>query len=164
MLTHMRYFGYIFNPVSFYYCFDQKDTAVETIIADITNTPWHERHAYVLGESMNETKNGNKRYRFTKQFHVSAFMDMNFTYDWRFSVPGDSIVVHMINRKDDTPFFDATLTMKRREISSAGLARVLLRYPFMTAKVITMIYWQALRLRLKGAPFYVHPRKIEKEH
>jgi DUF1365 family protein len=164
ILTHLRYFGYIFNPVSFYYCYNREDTSVETIIADITNTPWNERYAYVLGETLNETKNGRKRYRFTKQFHVSPFMDMNFAYDWRFNTPGNSLNIHMINLKDDELFFDATLTLKRLEISSATLIRVLLRYPLMTFKVSTLIYWQALRLRLKRIPFYTHPDKIQKEN
>ena len=102
---------------------------------------------------------GWKRYQFPKAFHVSPFMEMEIWYDWRFREPGESINVHIINTAHGKKRFDATLSLTRREITSASLARVLLAYPFMTMKVICMIYWQALRLRTKGATFYVHPSK-----
>jgi DUF1365 family protein len=157
LLTHLRYFGYCFNPVSFYYCFDPEDEHVETMVAEINNTPWGERHAYVLTESMNEASLRKKRYRFDKVFHVSPFMDMDMQYDWRFVQPGHELVVHMENVLKGSPFFDATLTLERREITSASLAKVLAFYPFMTLKVIAAIHWQALRLWWKKCPYYVHP-------
>ena len=142
LLTHLRYFGYCFNPVSFYYCFDAEDEYVETIVAEINNTPWGERHSYVLAESMNTATLGKKRYRFDKEFHVSPFMDMDMQYDWRFVEPGRELVVHMENVLKGSSFFDATLTLKRREITSASLAKVLAFYPLMTLKVIAAIHWQ----------------------
>ena len=159
LLTHVRYFGYCFNPVSFYYVYDSDGTNVETIVADITNTPWNERFQYVLDESSNETPGDRKRFQFPKSFHVSPFMDMDFRYDWRFNEPGKSLNIHMINLQDEEPFFDATLTLERHEIDRRSLTNVLFKYPFMTLKVTTMIYWQALKLRLKGAQFYTHPTK-----
>jgi hypothetical protein len=160
LLTHLRYFGYCFNPVSLYYCYDHADQHVETIVAEIHNTPWGEEYCYVLSEDLNEHPvRGWKRYQHVKNFHISPFMDMGIHYDWRFREPGQSLNVHMINLQEDTKLFDATLTLKRREISGRALTRVLLAYPLMTAKVTTMIYLQALRLWSKGAPFYVHPAK-----
>jgi len=160
MLTHLRYFGYCFNPVSFYYCFDQQDRRVETVIADIHNTPWLEEYPYVLGDDLNEhARKDWRRYRFEKRFHVSPFMDMDMDYDWRFRMPGQSLNVHMINHRNGRKLFDASLNLKRREIDHRSLARVLTIYPAMTVKVTAMIYWQALRLHLKGAPFFVHPSK-----
>jgi DUF1365 family protein len=97
MLTHLRYFGHCFNPVSFFYCFDPTDRHVETIVAEVHNTPWHERHCYVLTEALNDAAEPWKYYRFRKDFHVSPFMDMNQHYDWRFLQPGDRIQVHMQN-------------------------------------------------------------------
>lgn len=152
MLTHLRYFGYCFNPVTFYYCFDG-DT-VEAVVAEITNTPWGERHAYVV-------PGGARRHRFRKEFHVSPFMGMDYTYDWSLPDPGERLVVHMENRADGAKPFDATLVMKRRAITRRSLASVLARFPFMTLRVVVSIYWHALRLRLKRCPFHTHPSKIE---
>ena len=160
MLTHLRYFGYCFNPVSFYYCFDPDDTRVETIVAEIHNTPWLERHPYVLGDQLNIHRRPDwRRFRFNKDFHVSPFMDMDIDYDWRFRVPGQQLNVHMVNYRNGEKLFDASLSLKRREISSSALNRVLMHYPLMTAKVTALIYWQALRLHLKKVPFYTHPAK-----
>ena len=162
LLTHLRYFGYCFNPVSFYYCYDESDEEVETIVAEIHNTPWGEEYCYVLGEDLNEhPMRGWKRYQFNKNFHISPFMDMDIWYDWRFRKPGKSLTVHMNNSEKGKKLFDATLTLNRREIDSYLLNRVLIAYPLMTLKVTTMIYLQALRLWSKGAVFYVHPDKRE---
>lgn len=159
LLTHLRYFGYVFNPVSFYFCYDASGHHVESIVAEITNTPWGERHCYVLGPQGNLGQGGRKRYRLDKAFHISPFIDMNVAYDWRFSEPASQVAIHMENLKAGHPFFDATMVLQRREISGAALARVLAEYPVMTLKVIGAIYWQALRLWVKGVPFHEHPDK-----
>jgi DUF1365 family protein len=163
MLTHMRYFGYIFNPVSFYYCFDGTGTKVHTILAEITNTPWKERHAYVLPVTSATRNDSVMRFEFGKEFHVSPFWPMDMSYDWRLSAPGEQLRIHMDNlqRKGGHPrrVFDATLTLQRKEISSAALARALYRYPLMTAKVSGAIYWQALRLWFRRTPFFTHPNR-----
>ncbi len=159
MLTHFRYFGHCFNPVSFYYCYDEEDSKVEYLVAEITNTPWLERHSYVLGEKLNHTSGPRKRYQFAKEFHVSPFMDMDFRYDWHFDQPADALNIHMINFKEDVTFFEAILSLHRREISGPALAWVLIRFPAMTLKVLAMIYWQAFRLWLKKTPYYEHQIK-----
>lgn len=161
VLTHLRYFGYVMNPVSFYYVYDSAGSRVETIVAEVNNTPWNERHAYVLNSAIDDGTGDKKRYRLDKQFHVSPFMDMNMKYDWRFSGPGRSLVVHMENLNDAGRLFDATLVMKREELTGGSLARALMRHPWMTARVVTGIYWQALLLYIRRAPFYTHPAKRE---
>lgn len=109
---------------------------------------------------MNEHLNDDwRRFRFDKDFHVSPFMDMDIDYDWRFRVPGQHLNVHMVNYRKGSKLFDASLALKRREISSASLNRVLISYPLMTAKVTSLIYWQALKLHLKKVPIYTHPSK-----
>jgi len=159
LLTHLRYFGYVFNPVSFYFCYDASDNRVESIVAEITNTPWGERHCYVLGPQDNLGQRERKRYRFDKIFHISPFIDMNVVYDWRFTEPASHLAIYMENVKAGQPFFDATMVLRRRELSSPALAGVLTEYPLMTLKVIGAIYWQAMRLWAKGVPFHAHPEK-----
>lgn len=160
MLTHLRYFGYCFNPASFYYCYDVSDNRVETIVVEIHNTPWLERHCYVLGDTQNEHPVDHwRRYRFNKDFHVSPFIDMDISYDWRFLVPGENIRVHMINFEKGKKLFDASLMLQRRAISHKELTRLIFKYPFMTIKVTAMIYFQAMRLLLKSTPFFTHPKK-----
>ncbi len=158
LLTHLRYLGYCMNPVSFYYCFDAAGARVETIVAEVHNTPWGERHCYVLDESRQEAGERTKRYRFRKEFHVSPYMPMQQGYDWRFGPPGRRLVVHMVNEEGSATVFDATLLLRRRPINGWQLARVWWRYPWMTAKVIAAIYWQALRLWAKRCPYYPHPK------
>jgi hypothetical protein len=159
LLTHLRYLGYCFNPVSFYYCFDAAGTRVETIVAEINNTPWGERHCYVLPGTPSGSA-GHQRFRFGKDFHVSPFMPLDIDYDWRFSAPGEQLAVHMENFRGGEKIFDATLQFARRPITAWSLAGALLRYPFMTLAVIRRIYWQALRLWLKRVPFHTHPSKV----
>jgi DUF1365 family protein len=161
LLTHLRYFGYCFNPVSFYYCFDEADERVETIVAEVNNTPWGERHCYVLHDGEPLGQAGARRWAPEKKMHVSPFMPMDVDYDWRFSEPRGSLSVHMQNFREGEKLFDATLGLTRNEITGASLARVLLTYPWMTARVIVAIHWQALRLWLKRVPFLVHPDKKE---
>ena len=159
LLTHLRYFGYVFNPVSFYFCYDRSACRVDTIVAEITNTPWGERHCYVLGPEDNRASGKRKHYRLDKVFHISPFIDMDVVYDWRFTEPTSQVAIHMENLRDGRPFFDATMRLERRELSGASLARVLVQYPLMTSKIIGAIHWQALRLWIKGVPFFAHPKK-----
>lgn len=164
LLTQLRLFGVLFNPVSFYYCFDAEGK-LRSILAEITNTPWHERHAYVLpvgssSPAMQYQNRGANRhcFRFDKVFHVSPFNPMNMHYQWNFSEPDAHLRVHMDNlmQTDQAKHFDATMTLERLPLHEK-LAPTLLRFPWMTAKVVTGIYWQALKLKLKGLPFYDHP-------
>jgi DUF1365 family protein len=161
LLTHLRYLGHCFNPVSFYYCYDAAGTQVSTIVAEVNNTPWGEQHCYVLGQDLDEGSGAWHRYRFPKGFHVSPFIDMTVDYDWRFREPGETIAVTMENLDQATGerILAAHLGLARRELSSDQLTRVLVRYPLMTLQVITLIHWQALRLWRRGAEFFVHPAR-----
>jgi DUF1365 family protein len=161
LLTHLRYFGVVFNPVSFYYCFDQDDTHVECIVAEITNTPWGERHAYVLPINASTSGTRHLRYELQKDFHVSPFMPMDIDYQWFFSAPESRLNVHMVNLHQDEKMFNATLTLAQQPLTATQCARALLQYPCMTLKVIAAIYWQALKLFVKGIPFYTHPAKLD---
>jgi DUF1365 family protein len=159
LLTHLSYFGYCFNPVSFYYCFDEDGRDVETIVAEVSNTPWGERTCYVLPVEQSLTKGRALRFTPEKKMHVSPFMDMDISYDWSFTQPGEGLKVFMANARDGQRFFDASISLERREINGRSLASVLFRYPWMTGRVVAGIYWQALLLWIKRCPFYPHPSK-----
>lgn len=158
LLTHLRYAGVVFNPVSFYYCYEADGVTLACILAEITNTPWRERHAYVLPLETALRRGRSLRWTFAKSFHVSPFMPMDRTYDWRFTVPGEDLQVHMDVLREGEREFDATLCLRRLPLCGASLARVLWRYPLMTAQVIGAIHWQALRLWMKRNPVHDHPQ------
>jgi len=161
LLTHLRFLGYVFNPVSFYYCFD-RDEGLRAVVAEVTNIPWKERHCYVLVPEEPAGPDGLLRLRTPKAFHVSPFLGMDAVYHWRLSRPGRELRVHIASHDAaGNPFFDADLRLSRREITTGALARVGVRYPWMTAQVVAGIYWQALRLRRRGVPVHPHPRERE---
>lgn len=160
MLAHLRYLGHCFNPVAFYWCFAPDGERVEAIVAEVTNTPWGERHAYVAAAS--GTNELTIESRHDKALHVSPFMAMEMAYRWRLSLPGERLAVTIESRDaEGTLVFDAQLALHRRAIDRAALTRVLVRHPAMTLRVLGGIYGQALRLRLKGARWHAHPTPAE---
>lgn len=158
LLAHLRYFGHSFNPVSFYYCYEPDGVRLDAIVAEITNTPWKERHAYVLDARAALREPGRPlRFRFPKAFHVSPFMPMEQVYDWSFTEPGERLAVHMMNLGGDDRVFDATMRLQRREITGPALAWRLIRFPAMSLQVVAKIHWEALRLWVKGVGVHRHP-------
>jgi len=156
LLTHLRSFGHCFNPVSFYYCFD--GDRVAAIVAEVTNTPWGERHAYVL------PRGGDERVltgEMDKALHVSPFMGMEQRYEWHVPPPGETLSVHIASRQaSEERAFDATLSLRRRELSRRSLADVTLRYPAPTLRMLGLIYGHALKLRLGGVRPHPHPQAV----
>jgi DUF1365 family protein len=153
LLTQPRTFGHCFNPVSFYYCFTVQEQ-LDAVVAEVTNTPWGERHAYVLRRS-NEGPVLDAG--FTKALHVSPFMGMEQRYTMRVAEPGPTLTVHIESHEHEQLAFDATLALRRRPLTRAGLARVTARYPAATLRALALIYAHALALKLKGVPVHPHP-------
>jgi DUF1365 family protein len=154
LLTHLRTFGHCFNPVSFYYCFAPDGEELEAIVAEVTNTPWGERHAYVLraGDPI-------PRGAFDKALHVSPFMPMDQRYSWRAPAPGPTLSVQIESRQGDRKAFDATLGLKRRPLTRRSLASATARHPAATLRMLALIYGHAVALKLKGVPVQPHPAR-----
>jgi DUF1365 family protein len=154
LLTHLRYLGYNFNPISLFYCYGT-DGALETVLAEVNNT-FGETCNYWLSEG--EGDRGHIYHR-KKTMHVSPFMGMDLDYRFVLPNPGEQLVAHMSTIDEGRSYFDATLTLEREAWSAAALHRALRKFPWMTAKVITAIHWQALRLYLKKVPVFTHPAR-----
>lgn len=161
MLANLRYFGYIMNPLVVYYCFDKQGENLEAIVAEVNNTPWNEKHPYVLDcrksalTPVDTTADEAKQHahQFEKAFTVSPFNPVNMTYQWQSSVPAKQLSVHIQNILAGQQVFEASLMLTREEVTARNLRKCLIQYPFFTVKVITAIYWQALKLFVKGVPF-----------
>lgn len=156
LLTHFRYFGHIFNPISMYYCFDKTGDQLTHVVAEVTNTPWKEQYCYVLPGETHENDFVTDSQQ--KDFHVSPFMNMNMNYQWDIQVPGEHLKLGIENIADDKKLFDATMSLKRTEITSRNLSSALIGFPLMTLKVVSAIHLQALKLWLKGIDYVPHPK------
>ena len=158
MLGHLRTWGWLFNPITLYFCSDAGGAQVDALVAEVTNTPWHERHAYVLGPIPGPAVG---EYRFPKALHVSPFMGMDQEYVLRCDAPGhrpgDRFVVRLASIESGDKVFEATLALRHREATRRELGRMLWSYPLMTLRVSTAIQLQAFHLWRKGAPFHPHP-------
>jgi uncharacterized protein len=170
VLTGLRSFGHCFNPVSFYYCHDAGGR-LAALVAEVTNTPWGERHAYVLpvpvsvpgpAPVLGDVPVGDPpavfHARAAKQLHVSPFMPLDQVYEIRATPPGPTLSVHIDSRQDGASAFDATLSLRRRPLTRATLARATARHPAATLRVLTLIYRHALGLWLRGVPPHPHRR------
>jgi uncharacterized protein len=156
LLAQLRSFGHSFNPASFYYCFEPGGERVQALVAEVTNTPWGERYAYVIeGKQRDSAVLAGE---FDKALHVSPFMGMDHRYDARAATPAQTLSVHISSSRAGVTVFDATLTLRRRELTRASMASITLRYPLATVRVLALIYAHALGLKLAGVPVHPHPR------
>ena len=155
VLTQLSSLGLCFNPVSFYYCFTPGGAQLDNVLAEVTNTPWGERHCYLLDER--RAGPAIVSGRFAKQLHVSPFMGMDHVYEATASVPADTLSVHISSRRGGGVAFDATLSLRRRELTRASAAWLSARFPLATVRVLALIYGHAVGLKLAGARVHPHP-------
>lgn len=161
LLTQPRTLGWLFNPIAIYFCFDGEDR-LQAVVCEVTNTPWHDRHWYVVPAGPPTGRAGIRRARFAKEMHVSPFLGMDLHYRLSFSEPDHRLWVRLeaIGAEGDR-VFDADLVLRRRAIDRWSMVRTPLRHPFTTLKTSLGIYIRALRLWLRGAPFHRHPHRRE---
>ncbi len=173
LLTHLRYLGYCFNPISFFFCYDQGGQ-LDTVLAEVNSTFGESRNYWLWPRNRQSPANAPDRpsaapalhFRCPKALHVSPFMEMNLDYEFVLTEPGEKLVAHMNTQESGPvpaspqPLLDATLALEREPWTARSLGRVLLRHPWMTAKVIGAIHWQALLLFLKRVPVYTHPARV----
>lgn len=151
LLTQPRSWGLAFNPASFFYCHDA-DGTLAAILCEVSNTPWRERYHYVLPVPAQ----GAAQFAVAKAFHVSPFLPRDVEYRMRFSAPEQRLNIRMEDWQGTERLFAAGLGLQRQELTRASLHRHLLSFPWMTAKTVLAIYWQALRLLLKRTPLFTH--------
>lgn len=157
LLTQLRQWGQYFSPLNLYYCWDHPDGRIAAVVAEVSNIPWGEKHAYVLWEG-NKTCNASPLdHQHEKAFHVSPFMDMKQLYRWSLGTPGDELHVSITSLEQGDALFQANMTMKRIELSTRALIRQMLRYPLPRFQIIAAIYYQAFKLWWKQCPVYPHP-------
>ena len=156
LLTHLRSFGHCFNPVSFYYCIEPGGERLQALVVEVTNTPWGERHAYVLGAEPQAPAVLDGE--FEKALHVSPFMGMDHRYRVGATTPACTLSVHIASNRGVATVFDATLALRRRELTRVSMAGITVRYPLATVRVLALIYAHALGLKLAGAPVHRHPQ------
>jgi DUF1365 family protein len=157
LLTNLRHFGYCFNPISVYYCYGADGASLEAIVAEVHNTPWGEQYLRAFDPRACRRDGGFFLFELDKEFHVSPFMPMDMQYTWRFTAPAEKLGIRMEDIRRGAKVLHVELDLARAPLDGPGLAGALLRWPFMTGKVIAAIYWQALRIKLKGVPYYPHP-------
>ncbi|MBX2848111.1 MAG: DUF1365 domain-containing protein [Acidiferrobacterales bacterium] len=167
LLGNLSHWGYCFNPVCFYFCYDTQEN-LQYILSEVHNTPWGERFTY-LHDVCQEKKlassrpqnpsNGNLTFESSKEFHVSPFMPMKLNYQWKFKLSDDKIVINMNLFDKSKSIFNASMTLKEQALNSKNATLLALKYPLISISVLFNIYWQALRLWIKRVPFYSHPRK-----
>ena len=156
LLSQLRCWGFGFDPVRFFFCFAPGDR-LEAVVAEVTNTPWNERHSYAFATSGTESGEQTLRFETPKAFHVSPFMPMDHQYRFQFAVREDTIHVGIANLRGGRKVFGADLRLERTATGLVRSWRSALRHPWMTAETLLGIYWQAARLTARRAPFHSHP-------
>lgn len=146
LLTLPRILGYVFNPISVYFC-HRRSGELSAVLYEVTNT-FGDRHGYLI--PVDDPAARPLRHRCTKVLHVSPFLHRDMRYAFRLTPPGEALGLTVTGLDGNGPLIVATLEATRRELTDGALCRVLAAFPLMTLKVIVAIHWEALRLWMKG--------------
>ncbi|MBD3646169.1 MAG: DUF1365 domain-containing protein, partial [Pseudomonadales bacterium] len=155
LLATWRQFGYVMNPLTLFFCYS--DGELQHIVAEVTNTPWNERHCYVLPAYASRREGDAITWTIDKSFHVSPFMPMNTRYQWRLHEPADQLNIRLNVLEDDKLSFYAGLHLEAEEITARSIRHALLRHGWLSVSTTARIYLQAAKLWHKRATFYPHP-------
>jgi uncharacterized protein len=157
MLSHLRTLGWCFNPISLYWCFDPSGTRVDALVAEVSNTPWHERHAYVVPA---DGDGSVIEAELTKALHVSPFLGMDHRYRLRAEAPGDRLAVRIsVLEGTGATVLDTGMSLRRRPMVRREMSRVLVRHALQTQRVSAAIHVEAAKLWRKRVPIHRHPGK-----
>lgn len=159
LLTQLRWFGHYFSPLNLYYLYDDLGR-VSQLLAEVNNTPWGERHLYLLSNRNRVPSPVGLSFDHAKEMHVSPFMAMQARYRWRISEPGEMLRVALVNYGSQAGRFSACMTLGRRPLTRGAVVRTAAQRPFATAQVLSAIYYQAFLLWWSRCPYYPHPRKL----
>lgn len=160
LLSQMAHFGFAFNPISFFVV-TSLDGKLLGMILEVHNTPWGERHYYPIFDLAEH--DGALHSRFRKALHVSPFMPMEFDYGFSLRKNNNTVTVIMDNLQGDTKHFTAGLSLEYQPLKPRTLLQKFIRHPFSPHKTVTAIYWQALKLWIKGVPFCSHPKSADRK-
>ena len=156
LLTQLRTWGYYFSPLNLFFCFERDGETLQAIVAEVQNTPWKERHCYVLWQGNRDEQTG--QYRHEKAFHVSPFLPMELSYRWRTATPSEMINVSIQNFDDNRELFRAMMNLRKIPWTKPNMRRLLARHPFMPLQIVAAIHIQAFKLWRKKCPFFAHPK------
>lgn len=154
MVVQCRCLGLYFSPINFYYCFDKNDECLY-MLAEVSNTPWNERHYYLVNVPRKSDKKNNGKDNISKKdFHVSPFMEMNINYHWNINRPKEKILINIQNLTLDSneKVFEANMKLTKQPLKVLTLVKSWLSLPFTIIKIVSLIYWQAIRLFIKRIP------------
>jgi len=157
LLTQLRTFGCYFSPLNLFFCYGADGSGLQAVVAEVQNTPWLQRHCYVLWQGNQVGTGPEAEYRHPKAFHVSPFMGMDVDYQWRLLVPAERLLIGIVNTQGNETLFRASMALRRVPLSRRTQSTMQWRYPFMTARITAAIYLQAFSLWRKKCPFYPHP-------